>query len=73
VESYYLRGKLSGVGNVLAAKDNLYPYMKWNIEIESTHFVNKGSFQVKPKINCTAELAEGISLSEINIEIWKPG
>lgn len=70
--AYYIRGKLSGERNVLAAKDNLYPYMKWNIEIESTHFDEKGDFQVKPNINCTAELAEGISFSDINIEIWRP-
>mgnify|MGYP007134649754 CR=1 FL=1 len=67
--SCYLRGKLSGEGSDLAANDNLFTHMKWNIVIESTHFDIKGYFQVKPNINCTAELAEDITFSNIYMEV----
>jgi len=67
----YLRGKLMGKGDQLAAKGNAYPFMKW----KSTHKTaleskaKKLNISIKDSIN--PELGQGISFKPISREIWQ--
>ncbi len=69
----YLRGKLIGTGNQLAAPSNAYPFIKWRSEIKSFSIDQNGKFQIQVNESFTNELAEGISFQAESCEVWSRG
>lgn len=67
----YLRGKLIGEGEQLAAPGNEYPFMRWNPIIKFCK-VDKDQFNFKIDETFTADLAEGISFKDGSLEAWEP-
>jgi hypothetical protein len=66
----YLRGKLLGTGEELAASGNEYPFMKWNPTIKTAKWEG-GKLNIEVEENLTAELAQGISFQAGSIEAWQ--
>lgn len=68
----YLRGKLCGDSDELAAPGNEYPFMRWSTVIKSCDIDQDGKLQIKFDEKFTAELAEGITFSLASLEMWRP-
>jgi hypothetical protein len=66
----YLRGKLLGTGEDLAAPGNEYPFMKWNPNIKSAQWEG-GKLDIEVEENLTAELGLGIRFQGGSIEAWQ--
>jgi hypothetical protein len=66
----YLRSKLVGTGEELAAPGNEYPFMKWNPKIKRAKWEG-GKLNIELEENLTAELAEGIGFQRGSIEVWQ--
>jgi hypothetical protein len=66
----YLRGKLFGTGENLAAPGNEYPFMKWNPKIKTAKW-EAGKLNIEIEENLTAEIAQGIRFEEGSIEAWQ--
>ncbi|MCK4376765.1 MAG: hypothetical protein KAV97_00930 [Actinomycetia bacterium] len=67
----YLRGKLIGKGDQLAAEDNAYPFMKWKPTIKSASVNKNGQYNITIKDSIIPELGQGISFKPISREIWQ--
>jgi hypothetical protein len=66
----YLRGKLLGTGEELAASGNEYPVMKWNPKIKTAKWED-GKLNIEFDDNFIADLAPGISFQASSIEVWE--
>jgi hypothetical protein len=69
----YVRGKLVGSGDELAAKGNAYPFMRWRPSIKAANVDETGEIHLQMEETVTAELADGISFQPQSIEVWQPG
>ena len=67
----YLRGKLVGPGEELAAPGNAYPFIKWDSTIRTATWEG-GKLNVEIGENLTPELAQGISFRPRSVEEWQP-
>lgn len=69
----YIRGKLIGSGDELAAKGNVYPFMRWRPTIKSATVDENGNLNMEIQETFTAELADGIEFRPQSYEVWKAG
>jgi hypothetical protein len=69
----YLRGKLLGEGDELAAQGNAYPFMRWTPTIKSTTLEESGKFRIGLSETLTAKLAKGIKFQPRSYEAWQAG
>ena len=67
----YLRGKLIGKGNQLAAEGNAYPFMKWKSTIKATSEDKTKKLNISLKDSIIPELGQGIKFKPISREIWQ--
>ena len=68
----YLRGKLIGLGEELAAPGNAYPFIKWSFSLKTAKW--EGSkFNIEMTENLTPEIAEGIGFQAQSFEAWQAG
>jgi hypothetical protein len=68
----YLRGKLIGPGEELAAPGNAYPFIKWDFGYKAAKWEG-GKYNVEITENLTPEIAEGISFQAQSFEAWQAG
>jgi hypothetical protein len=66
----YLRGKLVGPGEELAAPENAYPFIKWNVGFKTAKWEG-GKYNAEITENLTPELAEGLDFHLQSIEAWQ--
>lgn len=66
----YLRGKLLGPGDRLAAEGNAYPVVSWSVSAKSATLSQGGSAQMQFSESMTPQLAPGISLKPMRHEVW---
>jgi hypothetical protein len=66
----YLRGKLIGSGEELAAPGNAYPFIKWSFGFKTAKWEG-GKFSVEMTENLTPEIAEGIGFQAQSLEMWQ--
>ena len=67
----YLRGKLIGTSDQLAAKGYTYPFMKWKPTIKSASVNKKGQYNITIKDSITPVLGKGISFQPNSHEVWQ--
>ena len=67
----YLRGKLIGESDQLAAKGNAHPFMRWKHTISNTSVDKNGKYSIKLKEDIIPELGQGISFQPISREVWQ--
>ena len=67
----YLRGKLIGKGDQLAAEGNTYPFMKWKSAYKTTLEDKTKKLNISIKDSINPELGQGISFKPISREIWQ--
>ena len=70
--SRFVRGKLTGAGDALAAPGNPYPRLDWQETIESISRNPDGSYRVTPTATITPRLAEGVQFAGGSYEVWGP-
>lgn len=68
----HIRGKLIGDNHDLAAKNNMYPFLKWKPTINKCEVTEEGKINIQVTDSFTAELGEGIEFQPISHETWKP-
>lgn len=68
----YVRGTLVGASDSLAAEDNLYPFLHWTSSIEEASIDENGEFRITPRESITPNIAEGLSLTDLSLEVWRP-
>jgi hypothetical protein len=66
----YLRGTLEGTGDNLAADGQAYPILSWKTAFREVPNPDSDDIKFKIEETITPRLAEGISLSNISIEVW---
>ena len=64
----YVRGKLVGPGDELAAPGNAYPFMKWNTSIKSIEPRENAVMNVEMTETLTADIAKGIQFRPQSFE-----
>jgi hypothetical protein len=67
----YLRGKLTGAKDELAAEENAYPFMRWRQTINTTSIESDGKINVVFNETFTPELGKGTSFQAETLEIWQ--
>jgi len=67
----YLRGKLIGKGDQLAAEGNTYPFIKWKSAYKTTLEDKTKKLKFSPIDSITPELSQGIKFKPISHEIWQ--
>lgn len=67
----YLRGKLIGPGEDLAAEGNMYPFMRWQPTIKAAKVNEKGKMDIQIEETFTVETAEGIGFRLQSYEMWQ--
>lgn len=67
----YLRGKLIGSSNELAAPGNAYPFVRWGSEIK-TYAFDGSKMEIQVNENLTPEIADGIRIQLKSHEVWEP-
>lgn len=66
----YLRGKLIGSGEELAAPGNAYPFIRWSFGFKPAKWED-GKYNVEITENITPEIAEGIGFQAQSLEMWQ--
>ncbi len=69
----YLRGKLLGEGDELAAKGNSYPFVRWKPGIKPTKMEESGKLHITFEETFTPEVADGIKFQPLSYELWQSG
>jgi hypothetical protein len=67
----YIRGKLLGAGENLAAQGNAYPFVRWNPIIKSCKPNEAGKLVYEMTESFTMELGAGIAFQAGSYEAWK--
>jgi len=70
--SRYLRGRLVGEGEQLAADGQPYPFVHMESKLGGFDVNQDGSYAVTPTDAYTHALGPGIALTEISVELWGP-
>jgi hypothetical protein len=70
--SRYLRGRLVGEGDQLAADSQPYPFIHMKSRLIGFDANEDGSYSVTPSDAFAPALAPGISLTDIRVELWGP-
>lgn len=68
----YIRGKLLGNNQEIAATGNAYPFLKWNPIINKCEVDGDGKVIIQFSENFTQELGERITFQPVSYETWKP-
>jgi len=68
----YIRGRLIGAGEELAAEGNSYPFIKWNPVVKSSQVGEDGKLNITFNETFTAEIAKGILFEPQLYEAWQP-
>jgi hypothetical protein len=70
--SRYLRGRLVGEGDQLAADGQPYPFIHMESRLTGFDANEDGSYVVTPSDTFKAALGPGISLTDVSVEVWGP-
>jgi hypothetical protein len=68
----YLRGRLLGQTDKLAAEGQEYPIFRWQSSIKAVTRIDSGDYNLSLNENLTASLGEGVSFQPNSLEVWGP-
>jgi hypothetical protein len=68
----YLFGRLAGEVEELAAKDQVYPIVRWEWRIKSFTRSQAGSYNVESDQQITPLIGEGVTFRPTRFEVWGP-
>jgi hypothetical protein len=68
----YLRGKLVGGKNQLAAKGNMYPFMNWTTKVKDISMKANGEVDMTFTDTLKPQFGDGIKFQPSSHEVWKP-
>lgn len=66
----YIRGKLIGHADKLAAEDQLYPIMEWRTTLKSVQIGKDGKYGFTQKDTLTIKIGRGIQFKPETYEVW---
>lgn len=70
--SRYMRGRLVGDTDTLAASDQEYPLLRWSIKLSSVEKIDERRYNVSWSDTIDPILGDGVTFHPGSIEVWGP-